>query len=568
MRRHDVDVVVLGSGLAGSLLATILARHDRSVAMIERGQHPRLAIGESLVPASALLFWMLGEKHDLPEVRTLAHLDSVSRNVAPSSGVKRGFSFVYHRPGQTRVIPEESSLFIGPKQPIFRESQLYRQDIDHYLVRSAQKYGVQYRDNTNVTGLDITDEAATVHLDDGTTLSGRYVVDATGRHSILANEFGLREEPTRLRHHSRTIFTHMTGVAPFEEIAPGSEGRRVSDSWSKGTLHHVFDGGWFWVIPFNNYHLSKSDLISVGVTVDPRRFPKPEGVDPEKEFDEFVERLPVVEQHLGPGQAARPFVGTDRIQYSSSSSVGDRYLLLQHAYGFIDPLFSRGIWRSQEAVDVIADELLAALEDGDLSADRFAGVDRMQANMLDDNDQLVHNAYRSMADYNTWTAWLRIWFADEFLTTLPLLAAMFRSVTEGGTSFFERARADRRPGTGYSFSDHLQWQIDEAERDLDDVDEGKINATQARERISARLADADYLPHNLLDFERPWGFGMDLIPPRLARLIWWGKRHADDGARRDMFDFDPIKVARLQAKDALPFASITRDHHGNVVAQV
>ena len=568
MRRHDVDVVVLGSGLAGSLLATILARHGRSVAMIERGQHPRLAIGESLVPASALLFWILGEKHDLPEVRTLAHLDSISGNVAPSSGVKRGFSYVYHRPGQTKVVPEESSLFIGPKQPIFRESQFYRQDIDHYLVRTAQHYGVQYRDNTTVTGVAITAEEAAVTFDDESELRARYVIDATGRHSVLANQFGLREDPSRLRHHSRTIFTHMTNVAPFEEVAPGSEGKRVSASWSKGTLHHVFDGGWFWVIPFNNYHLSKSDLVSVGLTVDSRRFPKPEGIEPEKEFAEFVERLPLVEQHLGPAQASRPFVGTDRIQYSSTTSVGDRFMLLQHAYGFIDPLFSRGIWRSQEAVDVIADELLAALDEDDLSASRFAAVDRMQTNMLDDNDQMVFNAYRSMASYDTWTAWIRIWFADEFLTTLPLLAATFRSVTEGGVSFFDRAKGERRPGTGYSFSADLQHQIDEAERDLDALERGEINATQARERICARLLDTDYLPQRLFDFASPWRFGMDLIPPRLARLIWWGKRHAPVGARQDMFDYDPGKVAKLQVRDALPFTSIKRDDYGNVVSQV
>ncbi len=567
MKPYDVDVVVLGSGLAGSLLATILARHDKSVAMIERGQHPRLAIGESLVPASALLFWVLGEKHGIPEVTTLAHLDSVSRNVAPSSGVKRGFSYVYHRPGQTEIIPEESSLFIGAKQPIFRESQFYRQDIDEYLVRTAEKYGVRYRDNTTVTNVEIGSAAAVVTLADGSTISARYIVDATGRNSVLAEQYRLREDPSRLRHHSRTIFTHMTNVAPFEKVAPGSEGRRVSDSWSKGTLHHVFDGGWFWVIPFNNYHPSKSDLVSVGLTIDSRKFPKPEGVEPEKEFNEFVRRLPVVEQHLGPAEAAIPFVGTDRIQYSSTTSVGDRFLLLQHAYGFIDPLFSRGIWRSQEAVDVIADELLTALDDDNLSAERFSAIDRMQANMLDDNDQMVYNAYRSTATYDTWTSWVRIWFADEFLTTIPLLAATFRSVTEGGMSFFDRTKAERRPGTGYSFSDDLQRQIDDAERDLDAFERGEINSTQARERICSRLGNADYLPHNLLDFANPWGFGMDLVPRRMAQLIWWGRRKAPANVRREMFDFAPSKMARLHAADALGNRFVQRDRYGNVTSK-
>ncbi len=568
MKSHDVDVVVLGSGLAGSMLAAILARRGRAVMMIERGRHPRLAIGESLVPASAMLFWYLGRKYDVPEIATLAHLDSVSRNVAPTSGVKRGFSYVYHRPGQTHLVPEESSLFIGPLQPVFRESQLYRQDVDHYLVKAAIGHGVDYRDETAVTSVAIDDDGARITVDDGSEISARYIVDASGRNSVLASTYGLREEPSRLRHHSRTIFTHMTGVRPLEVVEPGSEGKRVSDSFSKGTLHHVFDGGWFWVIPFDNYHRSESDLVSVGLTIDSRRFPRNEGVEPEKEFASFVERFPVVERHLGPAKAARPFVGTDRIQYSSTTSVGDRFLLLQHAYGFIDPLFSRGIWRSQEAIDVVAEELLAALDDDDLSAERFAGIDRMQQAMLDDNDQMVHNAYRSMADYHTWTAWLRVWFADEFLTTIPLLAATFRCVAEGDLAVFDRMRGEVRPGTGFSYSADLQRQIDEAERDLDRVEAGELSAAKARQRISARLAAADYLPHDLLDFEDPWLFGMDLTPPRLARLLWWAHRRAPEAVRRELFDFSVPDLLKWQLLDALPGARLKRDRYGNVVPQI
>ncbi len=568
MKSHDVDVVVLGSGLAGSMLATILARRGRKVAMLERGEHPRLAIGESLVPASAMLFWYLGQKFDVPEIRTLAHLDTLSANAGPTSGVKRGFSYVYHRPGQERVKPEESSLFIGPLQPVFRESQLYRQDVDHYLVRTAIDYGVDYRDNTTVTGVAVEPDLVRVTVEDGSELSARYIVDASGRNSVLAAQYGLREEPSRLRHHSRTIFSHLTGVEPFEEVEPGSEGRRVSDSFSKGTLHHVFDGGWFWVIPFDNYHLSQNNLVSVGLTIDSQRFPRPAGVDPEKEFWEFVDRFPSVRRHLKGAEPSFPFIGTDRIQYSSTTSVGDRFLLLQHAYGFIDPLFSRGIWRSQEAVDVVADELLAALEDGDLSAERFAAVDRMQQAMLDDNDQMAHNAYRAMADYHTWTAWLRIWFADEFLTTIPLLAATFRCVASGDMSVFDRMRGERRPATGFSYSADLQHQIDAAERDLDQVERGRMTATKARQRISSRLAAADYLPHNLLDFDDPWLFGMDLTPPNLARLLWWGHRRAPDAVRRELFDFSVPALLRWQALDALPGNRLKRDRYGAMVPQI
>ena len=37
------------------------------------------------------------------------------------------------------------------------------------------------------------------------------------------------------------------------------------------------------------------------------------------------------------------------------------------AYGFCDPLFSRGMWRSLESLDTIVDTVMAALEDDELA---------------------------------------------------------------------------------------------------------------------------------------------------------------------------------------------------------
>ncbi|MEM9133631.1 MAG: NAD(P)/FAD-dependent oxidoreductase [Actinomycetota bacterium] len=567
MPAHDHDVVVLGSGLAGSILATILAQRGRSVLLLERGHHPRLAIGESLVPTSAMWFAILGHKHGIPELRTLAHLDSISRNVGPSCGVKRGFGYVYHRDGQAHLDPDESSHFIGAKQPIFRESQFYRQDVDHHMVGVAQDYGVTYRDRTAVRAVDIDDDVATLTLDGGDTVTTRFVVDATGRNSVLADTYGLREEPCRLRHSSRTIFNHFRNVRPFEEVAPHAARSHYTAGWSEGTLHHVFDGGWFWVIPFNNYPASRNDLVSVGVTVSTDRHPRDDSIDPGKEFQSFIERFPLVERHLGPAEPTRDFVGTDRIQYSSTTSVGHRFLLLQHAYGFIDPLFSRGIWRSLEAIDVVVDELLPALADDDLGPDRLAAIDVAQAAMLDDNDQMVHNAYRATRHYDTWTAWLRVWFADEFLTTIPVLAATFRYAADGDLSVFERMAGGRRPGTTYSFSDDLQTIIDHADRLLDEVEQGALAPDEARRRIQGRLSAVDYLPHDLIDWSADGEFGIDLTPPRLAKLVWWGRRRAPAGLRGEAFDYRLRDLLRLQVADAVRPSLVRRDHLGNVIPQ-
>ncbi|MCB0000867.1 MAG: NAD(P)-binding protein, partial [Anaerolineales bacterium] len=43
------DVAIIGSGMAGSALAAILARHGQRVILLEAKQHPRFSICESLI---------------------------------------------------------------------------------------------------------------------------------------------------------------------------------------------------------------------------------------------------------------------------------------------------------------------------------------------------------------------------------------------------------------------------------------------------------------------------------------------------------------------------------------
>ena len=60
------DVAILGNGLSGSLLATILGKLGVSVVLIDGEQHPRFAVGESTIPHTSLLISLLAEKYDLP----------------------------------------------------------------------------------------------------------------------------------------------------------------------------------------------------------------------------------------------------------------------------------------------------------------------------------------------------------------------------------------------------------------------------------------------------------------------------------------------------------------------
>ncbi len=119
--------------------------------------------------------------------------------------------------------------------------------------------------------------------------SGEYYVDASGRGSRLVQKMGYRDGAPEPQTHSRTIFAHVEGLQPFDNLhASPSQGRK----WHEGTFHHMFDGGWMWVIPFDNFNRSESQKASVGLMLDPRVYPEDMSMSAEEEFRAFIARFP------------------------------------------------------------------------------------------------------------------------------------------------------------------------------------------------------------------------------------------------------------------------------------
>jgi len=61
------DVIILGSGLAGSILATILAKQGLRILSIDKSSHSRFAIGEAMTPDTDLIMSILSYKFSIPE---------------------------------------------------------------------------------------------------------------------------------------------------------------------------------------------------------------------------------------------------------------------------------------------------------------------------------------------------------------------------------------------------------------------------------------------------------------------------------------------------------------------
>ena len=218
MNNNHFQVVVTGSGFAGSLTAMIARRLGFSTALIERGRHPRFAIGESSTPLANLLLEEIAADYDLPFLRPLSKWGTWQKQLPRlACGLKRGFTF-YHHEFDRPFAPDperRKQLLVGasPRDEI-ADTHWYRPDFDQYLAQQAQALGVEFWDETI---LDRAEPQA-----DGIRLAGtrhgrpveitaEFVVDATGPRGFLHRTLGLQESTFDSLPPTQALFSHFRG---------------------------------------------------------------------------------------------------------------------------------------------------------------------------------------------------------------------------------------------------------------------------------------------------------------------------------------------------------------------
>jgi FADH2 O2-dependent halogenase len=404
------DVVIIGAGIAGSLTAIVLAKHKLSVLLIDSSSHPRFAIGESTVGHTSEMMQLISERFDIPEIGYLSSFRKIRDNIAPSCGVKRGFGFVYHN-SKGEQLKEEAHQFVIPPLMHGLESHLYRQDVDSFLFNTAIKYGADHMLNTKIEEIDFEEQSATITLDKNRIVSCDFVLDGSGYRSLISKKYNLCKKENELVTKSRSIFTHMIDVLPYDDCIP----KKYHDMplpWFQTTLHHIFDGGWMWVIPFNNHKQAVNNVCSVGITLDIDKYPET-GLPASEEFYKIIESFPSVKKQFEKAKNTRDWISTPRLQYLSSSCAGHRYFLLPHSAGFIDPLFSRGLAITADGLFYLIPKILEAFETKDFSVKKFETAEKIIRNSIICADELVHTSYKSFADFRLWNAWVRIWVLGE-----------------------------------------------------------------------------------------------------------------------------------------------------------
>jgi len=526
--RH-CDVFILGSGLAGSISAAILARQGASVVLVDAATHPRFAVGESMTPQLTEWLNILAVRYDVPEIKHLLDVKAVTKHIGPSSGRKQSFGFMLHRPGQ-EPDPQESTMFIIPRV-LTEASHLFRQDTDAYYFYVAAKYGCDTRQNWRAEDLDFDENGVTITGQNGEIFRAKYLIDASGFRSPLAEKLDLREDPCRFKHHARSLFTHYIGVKPFDAVSHHPPGLRPPAEWHGGTMHHLIERGWFWIIPFDNHKASTNPLCSVGLTFDERMYPKPTDMTPDEEFNHYLDMYPAIKRQFAGAQRVREWVSTDRMQYSSKQSIGYRWCLMSHAAGFIDPLFSRGLSNTFEVVDALASRILAALKDDDFSVENFEYVERLERGLLHWNDELVNSSYIAFSHFRLWNAVFRVWGSSVTPGTLRLTRARVGYLNDHDERHFRELEDVPHPGLWWPEGTMFRNLLEATAETCEKYEVGELDGDAAAD-IIFKLIDECELVNPVFGWKDPEHRFVWPKAPTMARFMVWASLQAPPELRK------------------------------------
>ena len=336
------DLAIVGSAFGGALLSMVARRLGRSVVLIERDRHPKFAIGESSTPLTNLMLEELARRYDLPRISAFSKWGSWQRSHPQiAAGLKRGFSFYHHVPGQAWQPEEDRSnelmVAASPNDEV-ADTHWYRPDFDAFLVQEAMSLGVAYQDQTHLD--QIVEDVS------GVTLSGRrhgvpiqyqarFLVDASGARGFLWKALGLGSLPYPDYPSTEGLFTHFQGVKRWEDLISRSE-KEFPFPPDDAALHHVFPGGWIWVLRFNN------GITSAGVSMESwlaRELALEHGAPA---WSRLLERFPSIALQFQGAQAVEPFHYLPSMSFQSARLAGRSWALLPSSAGFLDPLLSTG----------------------------------------------------------------------------------------------------------------------------------------------------------------------------------------------------------------------------------
>jgi len=325
------DVIVIGGGPAGSSAATWLARNGHQVLLLEREKFPREHVGESLLPFC------------YPLLQDLGVIDQLKKNFVRKPGVR----FI-DRDGNISTTWCFDHVI---KDDTYLSFQVIRGEFDHILLKNAAKNGAEVREETSVVAADITSESDRVTV---TSLdasgkksehSARFLVDASGRDAFIGAKSGWRKPREEL---DRTaIWSHWGNV-------------KLTGGLEEGLSIIIYMGleqkGWIWVFPLGENRITAGFVAQNSYLRDQQRKLKEEGSKDWKQdlcmqelmHSKFVQGLLEGSNMLIPMQV------NGNYSYEVKNHYGSNYAMVGDARGFIDPIFSSGVFLSIKTSSLVS----------------------------------------------------------------------------------------------------------------------------------------------------------------------------------------------------------------------
>ena len=427
------DIVILGSGFGGSLLALILARAGKSVAMVDRSRHPRFAIGESSTPLADRTLAQMADHYGLPELRPLCHWGSWKRKHPQLlCGKKRGFTYFDQTAGEDLTAENFDArrlLVSASVDDEHSDTHWLRSDVDQFVFRLAQASGVITFEQCHYS-LRLEDDqwiiagsaAGTVRPSlrrrdsasdqQSIKIQAPFLIDATGSSNGILKFLNIPDQTHLLKTNSRSIFAHFESAVTCEQLLRASsiDVKAFPYRCDDAAVHQVLPDGWMWQLRFDDKSLS------AGFMIDERPAAhrvSQEFATPQDEWDWRIARSPFLSRQFKTARIVRPESGlqsTKRIQRLAGQGAGHNWAALANTVGFVDPLHSTGIAHTLFSVSRLADVLLSGCE---LTA-RAKRLEEFSDNLIAELrfvDELVEGCYEAIPSFELWCQWGMLYFA-------------------------------------------------------------------------------------------------------------------------------------------------------------